>query len=155
MAEEINRKLSKYCPELASEYAKYPMQYTRWLNPKEIDPQGKPCFIQGPDTGPKPDYVYGPGRCGDGYYHLLTQFAYPTLYARLANEQPCGCCTCNAKARKEIDEYDDVRRIVYARSVGSIPDDKRAYHDSISGARDTAQMAHNALQLEQIVVSTL
>ena len=152
MAEETNRKMAKYCPELASEYAKYPMQRAKWLDPRELDPEGKPCYIQGPDAGPKPNYVFGPGKCGRGYYHLLTRFSYQILYARLANAQPTACCACNAKARKEVDEYDDVARIVYNRSVASIPNDEQAYKDAISGARSTAQSWSTGLQIEQQAV---
>ena len=149
MAEETNRKMAKYCPELASEYAKYPMQRAKWLKPKETDPEGKPCFLAGPDAGPKPNYVFGPGECGRGYYHLLTLSSYQILYPRLANEQPTGCCACNAKARKEVDEYDDVARIVYNRSVASIPNDEQAVRDGISSARITSSGAHMGLQAEQ------
>ena len=141
MEEETNRKLVKFCPELASEYAKYPMQHARWLDPKETDPQGKPCFIQGPDAGPKPDYVFGPGKYGRGYYHLLTVFSYKILHARLSNEHPGGCCGSSSKTRKELDEYDDVTRIVHARSVATVPNDQQAKEDA-AGEGTTFRSTH-------------
>ncbi len=33
-----NAKMVRFVPELASEYAKYPMKQSRWLDPKEKDP---------------------------------------------------------------------------------------------------------------------
>jgi len=152
--EETNRKLVKWCPELASEYGKYPLQYPRWLDPKEKDPQGRPCFIQGPDAGMKEHYAYGPGKYGRGYYHLLTLPSYQALYAKLSHETPGGCCACSAAARKEYDEYDDVKRIVHARSKATVPNDAKAYDDAIADAQVTAQMWYNGTQNEQLAINT-
>jgi len=153
--EETNRLLQKWCPELDSQYAKYPMRFPRWLDPKEKDPTGKPCFVQGPDAGPKPDYVYGPGTYGQGYYHLLTKASYLILRSRLSHEYPGGCCACSQAARKELDEYDDVRRILHARSVAQRPDDQQAQQDAIAGAKEVAQNWHNGLQNEQLAIGAV
>jgi len=152
MAEEMNRKLAKFCPELSSQYALCPMEHSRWLDPKEKDPQGKPCFVQGPDAGPKLNYVFGPGKYGLGYYHLLTKFSYAILKARLSHEYPGGCCACSAAARKEVDEYEDVKRIVHARSLASIPNDRQAYQESISDATQIAQAHYQGTQIEAVAV---
>jgi hypothetical protein len=156
-SDATNAKMVRFVPELASEYAKYPMKYSRWFDPKEKDPKGKPCWIKSEtDVGLKPDYVFGAGKFGRGYYHIMTIEAYQNLYARLMSEFPGGCCYCFiSSARKEVDEYDDVKRIVYNRSVASVPDDGVAAKDAISKATDTAQAWHNGLQNEQLVVGAI
>jgi hypothetical protein len=156
-ADATNAKMVRFVPELASEYAKYPMKHARWFDPKEKDPKGKPCFIQSDtDVGPKPDYVFGRGKFGHGYYHIMTLEAYQNLYARMTHEFPGGCCYCFiSAARKEVDNYDDVKRIVYNRSVATKPDDGVAAQDAMNKAKDTAQAWHNGLQNEQLVVGAI
>lgn len=130
------------------------MTHSRWLDPKEKDPRGRPCFLQEPDAGSKEHYVYGPGKYGRGYYHLLTLSSYKALYARLSHEAPGGCCTCSAAARKEYDEYDDVKRIVHARSKATVPNDAKAYDDAIADAQATAQIWYNGTQNEALAINT-
>jgi hypothetical protein len=152
-ADATNAKRVRFVPELASEYAKYPMKHSRWLNPQGKDSKGNPCFMKSTDAGPKRDYVFGPGPCGFGYYHIMTREAYQALNARIKNEFPGGCCYCfSSTSRKEVDEFDDVQRLVYNRSVGTVPDDGVAAQDAQNKARDTAQAWHNGLQNEQLLV---
>jgi hypothetical protein len=153
-ADTMNAKFVKYVPELASEYAKYPMSYPRWLDPKEKDNKGRPCFMESQvDAGLKMDYVYGRGKFGRGYYHMMTREAYTSIHPRMRSEAPGGSCSCfSASARKEVDAHDDVKRIMYNRSVASIPNDVVAASDAIEGARQTAKQWHNGLQNEQLMV---
>jgi hypothetical protein len=153
MADVVNAKMAKFVPELASGYAKYPLNRDRWLNPDEKDPKGEPCFVKGGSREAlKIDYVFGRGIYGEGYYSLLTKASYINLHARMSNEAPMGCCACSKAARKEIDECDDVKRIVYNRSVAKVPNDGTAAKDAIELARGTAQAWHNGLQNEQLVI---
>jgi hypothetical protein len=142
----INAKLKRVIPELAaSNYGDYPLTGTRWLDPAEKSPKGEPGFVtntsghDGLHQPLLPHYVYGAGRCGRGYYHLLTRAAYVNLAARTANEAPSGCCACNKEAREHADAYDDARRIMYNRSVASIPNDVQAAKDAVTDAQNTAQ----------------
>jgi hypothetical protein len=58
----VNAKLVNFVPELASEYAKYPMKRDRWLDPKETGPKHEQLFIAASwNTDQKSDYVYGRG----------------------------------------------------------------------------------------------
>lgn len=153
-AQETNRKLVKFVPELESDFARYPMSHPRWLDPREKTPDNNPCFIKSEsNAGPKADYVWGRGPFGHGYYHLLTQASYKNLYARLASEQRVGCCVCSKAVRKELDEFDDVRRLIYARSVARTPNDANAQIDAINQAKDTAQMWYNGTQNEQLAIN--
>jgi hypothetical protein len=140
--EAMNIKMVKFVPELASQYATYPMTRTRWLTTDELTPEGKPCFVKSNGIRElKVDYVFGRGRFGEGYCSLLTKTAYVILYARMTQETPGGlCCNCSKQARKEYDEFDDVRRIVYNRSMATIPNDTTAAHDAIDDARLTSQV---------------
>ena len=150
--DEINQKMVKFVPELASPYAKYPMARDRWLEPTEKTPSGRECYLQEPNAGMKEDYVLGRGPLGEGYYSLLCRIAYENLYSRLTHEVPVGCCNCSKEARRRYDEWDDVKRIVFARSKASIPNDGKAAKDAVSHAKSTAQVWHNNLQNEQLVL---
>jgi hypothetical protein len=59
---------------------------------------------------------------------------------------PGCCCALNAAARKEMSDWDDVKTIVYNRSIASIPDDDQAKKDAISDAQG---VAHGHYQMEQ------
>ena len=71
------------------------------------------------------------------------------------HEAPGGCCACSKAARKEYSDWDDVKRIVYNRSVASVPDDKVGAQDAVNGARQTAQNWHNGLQNEQLAIGAV
>lgn len=137
---ELNAKMVKFCPELASKYAQYPMQMKSWVSPTAKAPNGDSCWISAPMGSPlKQDYVLGPGQNGRGYYHILTRDSYKILYARLTHEMPGCCCAFSAAKRKELSDWDDVKTVVYNRSVARIPDDNQAKKDAISIARGAAQ----------------
>lgn len=156
MSEANNAKLEKVVPEIAaSTYGKYPMNETEWLDLSATGPKGEPAHLAGPDVGPKRDYVFGRGPYGEAYYHLLTKQSYLILYSRVSNAQPVGCCSCfsSAAVRKDLSDYDDVRLILHARSVASIPSDKQAAEDALTDAKSTANAFHNALQNEQLAIN--
>ena len=150
---QINAKMARVCPELASEYAKYPLAMKAWMSPGAKGPKDAPMFIAGPRGSPmKMDHVHGAGPKGWGYYHLLTRDSYINLYARLTNETPLCCCGFSAQARTEMSEWDDVKTIVYNRSVARIPDDVQGKKDAISLAQGEAQGHYHAEQNFQLAV---
>ena len=128
------------------------MRRKKWLTPNMTGPKGEPCYVKGENNGVKMDYVYGKGPGGPGYYHLCTKTAYVNLYTRITSECPVMCCACTKAARIEYDEWDDVRLIIHARHLATIPDDKAAKQNQIDGARQTAQAWHNGLQNEQLAI---
>lgn len=151
----VNAKMVRFCPELDSVYARYPMSHKQWLDLKEKSSSGEKAFIKSTtNQGFKKNYVFGRGPFGEGYYHIMTKHAYVNLYHRLMSEAPMGgCCACSKEAKQTYDQWDDVKRIVHARSVASRPDDLVARRDQENDARDTAQMWHNGLQNEQLAVN--
>eukprot|EP00980_Cylindrotheca_fusiformis_P006624 scaffold1390_cov138-Cylindrotheca_fusiformis.AAC.27 len=152
--EELNAIMRKFLPELDSKYATYPMAYPKWYTLGEKGPNGEPMWIQSKtNVGVKKDYVYGRGPGGPAYYHLLTQNAYVNLYSRIANEAPVACCACSAAQRKEMDEWDSVRRIVHARHVSNVPNDQIAKQQQMNVAKGVAQDWHNGLQNEQLAMN--
>ena len=152
---ETNAKMAKFCPELASEFAKYPLQNKFWMDANASGPKGVPMWISAPKGSPlKMDYAHGAGKRGWGYYHLLTRDSYNILYARLTMEMPGGCCCAVTPAQyKEVSEWDDVKQIVYNRSVATIPDDEQAKKDALSIARGVAQAHYHAEQNFQLAVA--
>jgi len=151
---ETNAKMVRFCPELASQYAKYPLQGKQWMNPSAKSPKGDPLFISAPKgSALKMDYAHGAGRKGWGYYHMSTVDSYKILYARLTMEMPGGCCCAvTPSAMKEVSEWDDVKTICYNRSVASIPDDVQAKKDAISIAQGVAQAHYHEGQNFQLAV---
>ena len=136
-ADKINAQLRQVFPELLSEFAKYPLELENWTKPDGTI-NSNPAFLKEPDVGPKPDYVYGPGPMGRGYYHLTTREAYKILYARCTNEMPFACC-CLGAPRDLVDAWDTTKRICYNRSVATKPNDAIAAEDAIKIARGEAQ----------------
>lgn len=155
--DEMNAKLVKFLPELASSYGKYPLQYNRWLSPGERGPNGEPCFIRVPkDGGVKNNYVWGKGPNGQGYYHLLTKAAYDNLYVNIINMPPSSCCcVCSAAARKEMDEWEDVKKLIYSRSVSPSPDDGVARQAVTAAAKDVARAHHRGIQNEKVLYTRM
>lgn len=170
-AGDINHAMKQYLPETAGcNYADYPMNFPRWLNPKDKAPDGKPCFLQTsnslPAEGIKVGYVWGPGNLGFGYYHLLTQHAHKTLFTRISHRRVNigpdsggggGCCGCFGEVDPRTkmpsgvssDDIDDLRLIFHARSVASVPNDGQARQDALGEAKTTAN-AH--YQFDQNIV---
>ena len=135
-ADEVNEAFALFCPELKPHYSQYPMEHDRWLNFKEkID--GKPTFVSA-DTneGFKEDYVWCKnGPVGRGYYHVLTKTAYVNLYSRLMMSEGGGAAGCGCTPKRKVlgtaDQHDTARRIVYARSRCSRPNDFDAQEQQI------------------------
>lgn len=148
--EDINIKLARAVPELASEYAKHPLTRQFWLeaSTKTDEITG---FIPHPKDPNFPNtaalrehYVWGPGPKGYGYYHLLTRSSYKILNARLSHQSAVGCC-CLPQSDNQAD-LGEVKTIVYNRSIASRPDDMLAYKEAIAYARGEAQLAYHTSQ---------
>jgi hypothetical protein len=54
-----------------------------------------------------------------------------------------------------MDAWDDVRRLMYNRSVAPTPNDAAGHQAAVAKARDTAQAWHNGLQNEQLVAGAV
>lgn len=159
---QMNDTMMRLIPELGSKYARYPLKGKAWLDPsvssisisgeeiKSFIPYKKDPLVDTANVTIKMDYVWGPGPRGFGYYHLLTRDAYVTLSARIRSDRAnaptqCFAC-CSREATKKYNEYEDVKTIVYNRSVASIPDDSVAQRDAIAIATSTAKIAYNTSQ---------
>lgn len=152
-----NASMVKFAPELASKYATYPLHRDKWLAFGDVDDLGKPVFVAQAKKGTfMEDYVYcslAPKDYGAGYYHLLNPVAYINLFKRLESEAPpTGYCCGSPETKKEYDQYDDVRTIVYNRSVASKPDDTQAAKDALSKAQGVAKRGYNVTQNMQLVL---
>ena len=102
---QINESLQKI-PELAvagEQYFGYPLNGTRWLEPLAKLWNGQQAYIhladqaQGNTTVQK-NYVYGKGRYGYGYYHLMTQYAWKILYQKYKYKYASGQPTNHVQA---------------------------------------------------------
>jgi hypothetical protein len=84
----------------------------------------------------------------------MTQIAQVNLYSKLRSVKPATSgCGCSKADRQILDEYDDVKRILWARQTSPKPDDTIAAQHALSGAKDTAQKTYNWTQNEQLVVN--
>jgi len=157
-ARAMNASMVKFAPELASKYATYPLRRDKWLDFNDVDDDGKPAFVAQAQKGAtREDYIYcslAPKDYGAGYYHLLNPVAYVNLYKRLQSEAPpTGCCCFGSpEIKKEYDQYDDVRTIVYNRSVASKPDDTQAAKDALAKAQGVANRTYNVTQNVELVL---
>lgn len=154
-ADELNRSMIKFLPELASGYARYPMHRERWYQPGEKGPKGEPCFMKGGDVDTlRIDYVYCKAGCfGRGYYSLMTKISYVNLYNKLDSMQPATCgIACNSADRKAMDEYDDVNRLLYGRQMAARPCDSTAEKRMMDESQGMAQAAHGMENPTPIVV---
>ena len=132
-AQEVNFALGKFCPEVLP-LAEYPMKREKWLNYAEtVD--GKPTFIAAEtDDCPQKGYVWCKAAPkGKGYYHVWTKTVYVNLYTRLMATGPPGgaCCQPKAADTREVDAWDTARRVIYARSRCSRPDDMAAQEQAV------------------------
>mmetsp|Transcript_8504 Transcript_8504/g.10754 ORF Transcript_8504/g.10754 Transcript_8504/m.10754 type:complete len:166 (-) Transcript_8504:187-684(-) len=150
-----NETLSRIVPELASQYAKYPMKRNSWLDPSSTTFEGFIPYVKDKNVITitlKVDYVWGPGTRGFGYYHLLTRDSYVILNARLKNNAPAQCSVCcGSNARKRYNDHTDVENIVYARSIASRPDDFLGQQEVIQIARGQAKAAYHQDQNFQLL----
>uniref|UniRef100_A0A7R9ZJK6 Uncharacterized protein n=1 Tax=Craspedostauros australis TaxID=1486917 RepID=A0A7R9ZJK6_9STRA len=147
--DELHKAMIQFLPETDCEYARYPMNYERWLDPGETGPKGEPCFIASPnDDGIKKGYVYGPGNKGKGYYHMLTRSAQTALYSQITHKQPSVSCCCAGgdKDPDAYDKWDDVQRVMYARYKSNVPNDGRANEAAMAEAQGMANAAHHGTQ---------
>jgi hypothetical protein len=144
-ADEINGSLIKFLPELDSDYARYPMHHLRWYLPSEKGPKGEPCFVPQTENGIKKDYAFCKnGVKGPGYYLLMTKIAYVNLYSKLDSMQPGTCgIACSSADRKAMDEYDDVKRVIYGRHLAPKPDDTAAGIRAMAESQGQASAAYN------------
>ena len=166
--DEINAAMPKVQPELASKYVSYPMKRQVWLS---IDGQidgNIPAFIphKKDPNFPKPplkeDYVWGAGPRGFGYYHILCREAYKILYHRVNGMRAIGgpgqgCCCASPppptdSQKPTAKEIDDVKDVMYNRSIASRPDDFLAQKEAIEAARGVAQAHYHTDQNIQLAV---
>ena len=163
---EINASMARVARELESPYATYPLKRTHWLDantPASTSEDGNNipnAFIQHPKDKNfptptlKPDYVWGAGRRGFGYYHLLTIDSYQILNKRVRNKGPpmnC-CCLGNSNSEFSVNDYDVVAEILHNRSCSPVPDDMVAAKNAIDIARGVAQSEYNMSQNVQLFV---
>mmetsp|Transcript_9088 Transcript_9088/g.16501 ORF Transcript_9088/g.16501 Transcript_9088/m.16501 type:complete len:177 (+) Transcript_9088:60-590(+) len=143
--DQINKSMIRFLPELDSDYARYPMHHARWYQPSEKGPKGEPCFIQEKENGIKKDYAFCKnGIKGPGYYLLMTKIAYVNLYTKLDSLVPGTCgIACSSADRKAMDEYDDVKRVLYGRHMAPRPDDAAAGKRAMDEAQGMATAAYH------------
>mmetsp|Transcript_119 Transcript_119/g.222 ORF Transcript_119/g.222 Transcript_119/m.222 type:complete len:154 (-) Transcript_119:179-640(-) len=148
--EEANAAFAATCPELTSAYARYPIDFKRWLDLDEMM-DGEKVFQKSEiDNGLKENYVWCKnGPRGQGYYHLLTQISYVNLYSRIANSaHGSACCSSKSSAQRiKIDQWDITRRIVYNRTRSSRPCDSLAAEAAIDHQVGTAANPLHGLKL--------
>eukprot|EP00558_Chaetoceros_sp_UNC1202_P005986 CAMPEP_0197233170 /NCGR_PEP_ID=MMETSP1429-20130617/1317_1 /TAXON_ID=49237 /ORGANISM="Chaetoceros sp., Strain UNC1202" /LENGTH=172 /DNA_ID=CAMNT_0042691381 /DNA_START=19 /DNA_END=537 /DNA_ORIENTATION=- len=161
---KINQGMGRIARELRSNYATFPLKRKAWLDPNAQIDTGAPAFIphakdSNKNVTPtfKDDYVWTPGSCGFGYYHLLTRDAYVGLHVRLRKNPPpiewCSCCLpSNSRTGQLANDYEDAVSIVYNRSIASRPDDFLAGKEAIAIARGEARTAYNMSQDVQLIV---
>jgi hypothetical protein len=163
---EINESMARVARELESPYATYPLKRTHWLDanaPASTTEDGNDApkaFISHrkdknfPTPTPKPDYVWGAGRRGFGYYHLLTIDSYQILNKRVRDKGPPLNCCCVGSSNAEFSrkDYDVVAEILHNRSLSPVPDDMVAAKNAIDIARGVAQAEYSMSQNVQLVV---
>ena len=167
-ANEINTSLVKFLPELKdSKYAKYPMKHERWYEPTEAAPNGEPCYVPcssdgGGANATKVEYVFcrkTPQGMKPGYFSLMTHVAYVNLYDKLdsVRPNPGGCCGIGGDPaeRAALDQWDDVKRVIWSRQLASKPDDEFAANAAMDFAKGKADSAYRWTQNEQLVVNAV
>ena len=166
-ANEINTSLAKFLPELKdSKYAKYPMKHERWYEPTETAPNGEPCYVPCDDgannAARKEEYVFcrkTPQGMKPGYFNLMTHVAYVNLYDKLDSVRPIvgGCCGIGGDPaeRTALDQWDDVKRVIWSRQLASKPDDEFAANAAMDFAKGKADSVYRWTQNEQLVVNAV
>lgn len=134
----VNASLQHCFPELASSYAVYPLALPKWTDPRD-NVGGQKAFLPSSEkAGLKPDYVYGSGRLGKGYYHLTTKDSYRILTNRCNTLAPTVCCFTGSGS--EADIWDTTRRILQARLGSSKPDDGVAHREGVLNGQNIASI---------------
>ena len=138
---EVNRELCRVAPVLASPHARYPLhKKNRWLQPFETTVDGKPAFIPTKEFPHSlieldtdlPDYVWGYGPLGKGYYHLLTREAYKNLFDYM-NIAEFGGLSFFLKVmntpcyRRKSRELHEIKAIIHNRCCSKTPEDVIPY----------------------------
>mmetsp|Transcript_12363 Transcript_12363/g.23166 ORF Transcript_12363/g.23166 Transcript_12363/m.23166 type:complete len:172 (+) Transcript_12363:125-640(+) len=130
----INDELSRVAPVLSSPFARYPLHRERWLKPFETLSDGRPAFIptsnfphslMNLDTD-IPDYVWGYGSLGKGYFHLLTKEAYKNLldYMNMTELEVTNYMgSIFPGYHKRQQEFEEVKNIVHRRYCLKKPDE--------------------------------
>lgn len=169
-AAEINASLIKFLPETDSQYARYPMKHDRWYEPTETGPHGEPCYVQvdtaaagsASPSSVKKDYVFcrkTPPGMQPGYFSLMTHVAYVNLYEKIDSVRPAGggggCCGIGGSPdeRQALDEWDDVKRVIWARQLAAQPNDEIAGKAAMDVAKGKAKSAYTFTQNEALVVN--
>jgi hypothetical protein len=143
--QSINDRMTRIAPVLSSKFAKYPMQFSTWLDPFTQTKEGKPTFMpqeHPPRTPPHEgderyiDYIWGDGPCGKGYYHLLTKQAYKNLIDELENETPVIRCDCFVGDLGQLHDHMEVVSLLRHRSESDVPND----FEIARKINDTAQL---------------
>lgn len=149
-----NDIMASIAPELASHFARYPLQGTQpWTEANATTPDGSPAFIPSPSNqGLKQHYVYGSGSLGKGYYHLTTRASYNILFHRIQATAPNNCCACSADARTAYANHDKIRLMCYYRYMSPVMDDRIGEQNAMAAARGEAQAMYHMTQNAQLVV---
>jgi hypothetical protein len=135
---EVNDTMVKFLPELALDYAKYPMKQDWWYLLSKKGLKGEALFLKEENKGVKMDYVFGRAMGGPGYYSLLTKTYYINVCSRITYECPVAFCAMSKKAHKACDEWDhDVKCIIHAWQLATKPDDQVATNDAQAEAHMT------------------
>lgn len=132
----LNSRMQDIAPILASQYARYPMEFPSWLSPWSQTEESKPTFMpqskvpkEPPHIGDKRflDYCWGEGSRGTGYYHLLTKDAYVILIQDLENAAPSLACGCmgsrNSKNLSDLHNYMEIMELLKHRVNSDVPND--------------------------------
>lgn len=131
---EINAEMARVAPVLSSPYAHYPLHREKWLQPFSTTEDGTPAFIPTANfplslmtlVSPlRPDYVWGYGPLGKGYYHLLTKEAYRNLlnYLNMCEiDIPCVMRTWPCYRKKHL-ELEEAKEIIRRRCHAKKPQD--------------------------------
>lgn len=141
--EKINGSLLKI-PELAvseQQYYAYPLNATHWLEPlaKLLDGRQAYIFVSKEEgsTTTKQNYVFGKGQYGNGYYHLMTQFAWKILYEKYKHQVDSG--TKQLLKRRATSKY---RNDVHPNCIQTFS--SREAHPKTGLSKD-ARYARNAM----------
>lgn len=148
--DQINNALNEV-PELKDNpLAKFPLQQQQWVAPEGTIDDGDPAF-QPCDASRgvlRTNHVFGPGPCGKGYYHLLTQRSYQILMHRLRQQTKgttcCGSTEYDVPSPKIRERLDLALKIVKARAKLPQPREDALTENRVSGGIAAAALTAGA-----------